>query len=52
MLINDAPGLGVDIDEEACLAHPYKHYALRHYAGTLTDIRPRDGEKPFFTVLR
>ncbi len=49
MLIPDAPGLGVDIDEEACAAHPPKTYSLRHYGGTLTAIRPVDA-KPFYTV--
>lgn len=38
--VPDAPGLGIDILEEACLAHPYKPHTLRHYDGTLTDIRP------------
>jgi hypothetical protein len=52
MQIPTAPGLGVDLDEEACRAHPYKPYDLRHYKGTLTDIRPDeaatvDGANPF-----
>ena len=34
------PGLGIEINEEACLAHPYQVHTLRHYTGTLTDIRP------------
>lgn len=33
-------GLGIEIDEEACLAHPYRPHTLRHYTGALTDIRP------------
>ena len=41
-VIGDAPGLGVDIDEEALRRHPYRVHELRHYAGTLTDIRPAD----------
>ena len=48
MLIPEGPGLGVDIDEEACAAHPPKTYSLRHYGGTLTNIRPLDA-KPFYT---
>lgn len=40
MLIPDTPGLGIDIDEVACAQHPYKAYALRHYNGTWTKIRP------------
>ncbi len=38
--VPDKPGLGIDINEEACLAHPYKPHTLRHYTGALTDIRP------------
>lgn len=44
MTIPDAPGLGIEIDEEACLAHPYKVHTLRHYTGALTDIRPPKSE--------
>ena len=42
--IPDAPGLGIEIDEEACLAHPYQPHTLRHYTGALTDIRPAKSE--------
>ncbi|MBO5755391.1 MAG: galactonate dehydratase [Clostridia bacterium] len=42
--IPDAPGLGIEIDEEACLAHPYQPHTLRHYTGALTDIRPAKTE--------
>ena len=38
------PGLGIEIDESACLAHPYKPHTLRHYTGALTDIRPPKSE--------
>ena len=38
--IPDRPGIGIEIDEEACLAHPYRPHTLRHYTGALTDIRP------------
>ena len=38
--IPDKPGLGIEIHEEACLAHPYQPHTLRHYTGALTDIRP------------
>ena len=38
--VPDKPGLGIDICEEACLAHPYTPHTLRHYTGALTDIRP------------
>ena len=42
--IPDKPGLGIEIDEEACLAHPYQPHTLRHYTGALTDIRPAKTE--------
>lgn len=38
--IPDKPGLGIEINEEECLKHPYKAHTLRHYTGALTDIRP------------
>ena len=38
--IPDRPGLGIEINEEECLKHPYKPHTLRHYTGALTDIRP------------
>ncbi|MBC2602726.1 galactonate dehydratase [Puniceicoccus vermicola] len=42
LTIPNTPGLGVDIDIEAMKEHPYQPRALRHYDGTLTDIRPQD----------
>lgn len=42
--IPDAPGLGIEINEEECLKHPYKTHTLRHYTGALTDIRPAKTE--------
>lgn len=44
MDIPDRPGLGIEINEEACLAHPYQPHTLRHYTGKLTDIRPAKTE--------
>jgi len=38
--IGDKPGLGVELNEEECLKHPYVEHNLRHYTGALTDIRP------------
>lgn len=38
--IGDKPGIGIELCEEACLAHPYQPHDLRHYTGALTDIRP------------
>lgn len=40
MAIPQAPGLGIDIDESACEKHPYQPHPLRHYKGSLTNIRP------------
>ena len=40
MKIGDKPGLGIELNEEECLKHPYKEHTLRHYTGALTDIRP------------
>ncbi len=40
MKIGDKPGLGIELNEEACLKHPYVEHNLRHYTGALTDIRP------------
>lgn len=38
--IGDKPGLGIELNEEECLKHPYAEHSLRHYTGALTDIRP------------
>ena len=38
--IGDKPGLGIELNEEECLKHPYVEHNLRHYTGALTDIRP------------
>lgn len=47
MHIPDTPGLGIDIDEDVIAQHPYEVRNLRHYAGTLTDIRPEDAKAYF-----
>lgn len=49
MRIPDAPGLGVELSEEAIAQHPYESRDLRHYDGTLTDIRPPEAEGYFST---
>ena len=43
----DAPGLGIEINEEEIEKYPYKPINLRHYSNTLTDIRPDDAEQTF-----
>ncbi len=45
--IPNRPGLGIDINEEECLKHPYEPHCLRHYTGALTDIRPEKSELYF-----
>ncbi|MNR10720.1 D-galactonate dehydratase [compost metagenome] len=47
MHINDAPGLGIDIDEEAIMEYVYEPRDLRHYNGKLTDIRPENAKGYF-----
>ena len=42
--IGDKPGLGIELNEEECLKHPYVEHNLRHYTGALTDIRPPKNE--------
>lgn len=44
MFISNKPGLGLDIIEDEIAKHPYIAKDLRHYNGTLTDIRPKDYE--------
>jgi galactonate dehydratase len=47
MFIADKPGLGIDINVEEIKKHPFEPKELRHYKGTLTDIRPADAESYF-----
>lgn len=47
MYIPSLPGLGIDIDEDEIKKYPYQPRNLRHYEGTLTDIRPVDGKSYF-----
>lgn len=42
--IPEKAGLGIEINEEECLKHPYQVHTLRHYTGALTDIRPQKTE--------
>lgn len=48
ILIPDGIGLGLELNEEACLAHPFQPVDLRHYKGTLTDIRPANQTAYYF----
>ena len=45
MIIPDRPGLGIDLNEKELLKHPYIRTELRHYKGTLTNIRPPDATR-------
>jgi len=47
MLISDKPGLGIDIHVEEMKKYPFEPKELRHYQGTLTDIRPADAKSYF-----
>jgi galactonate dehydratase len=47
LTIPDVPGLGVEIHIEELEKHPYQPHELRHYAGTLTDIRPKNAASTF-----
>lgn len=50
LYIPDKPGLGIELNEEAALEHPYYQKHLRHYNGELTDIRPKN-EKTIYYFL-
>jgi galactonate dehydratase len=52
MHIPTAPGLGIDICEEAIARHPYEPRDLRHYTGALTQIRPPDATSYFDSTER
>jgi galactonate dehydratase len=47
MGIGDKPGLGIDFDEQAMKKYPFQPRELRHYRGTLTDIRPENATSYF-----
>ena len=48
ILIPTGVGLGIELNEEACLAHPCQPIDLRHYKGTLTNIRPKGESVTYF----
>ncbi|MNC57406.1 hypothetical protein D3C75_1070650 [compost metagenome] len=47
MTIPDKPGLGIELNEDAILEHPYAPHDLRHYNGQLIHIRPPAAENYF-----
>lgn len=51
VMINDKPGLGIDLNEEYISSRPYVPRNLRHYTGALTDIRPKGDTVYYFKGL-
>lgn len=51
LLIGDKPGLGIDVNVDEVVKRPYKPRILRHYTGTLTDIRPKGDTFYYFDGL-
>ena len=51
IIIPDKPGLGIDLNEEVIKSRPFKERNLRHYVGTVTDIRPVDDTVYYFKEL-
>lgn len=51
ILIPTGIGLGLEINEENCLKYPFQPIDLRHYKGTLTNIRPADHTSTYFEGL-
>lgn len=51
ILIPTGVGLGLELNEEACLKYPFQPIDLRHYKGTLTDVRPSGAASFYFEGL-
>lgn len=51
ILIPNKPGLGIDVNVEEVLKRPYTPRNLRHYTGTVTDIRPKNDTFYYFKGL-
>ena len=51
ILIPTGVGLGLEINEKNCLKYPFQPIDLRHYKGTLTNIRPADHTSTYFEGL-
>jgi galactonate dehydratase len=50
LLVPDRPGLGLELLTENFVEYPYRPVALRHYRGTLTDIRPPEAV-PYYEIV-
>lgn len=44
LTLSKKPGLGIELNEEIFENYPYCLHDLKHYTGTLTDIRPGNAE--------
>ena len=42
------PGLGLELNEENCMKYPFQPVDLRHYKGTLTNVRPENQSGTYF----
>ena len=51
IMIPCRPGLGLNLNAAACAEHPFEPVDLRHYGGTLTDIRPAGMTSYYFKGL-
>lgn len=51
IIIPDKPGLGIDVNIDEVMKRPYKPRMLRHYYGTVTDIRPKGDCEYYFKGL-
>lgn len=51
ILIPEGIGLGLELNEENCLKYPFRPIDLRHYKGTLTNVRPADQTCIYFEGL-
>ncbi len=49
--IPEGLGLGLTLREDACKRYPFQPIDLRHYKGTLTDIRPANQSCTYFIGL-
>ena len=51
ILIPEGNGLGLNLNEEACMKYPFQPVDLRHYKGTLTNVRPKGSTSYYFEGL-
>ena len=51
LLVPDRPGLGLELCPDNFEAYPYQQGTLRHYRGTLTDIRPPEAI-PYYEIAK